>query len=174
MAKISFNKLALSGKNESVKTLEYNGQNIEVKQYLSVEEKATLIDTVVAKSMSEKGFFNPYKLNIITNFEIIRAYTNITFTEKQMTENFFKTYDALAFELMEMIFNEIPEKELSNIFSTVRDVSEAITKYNNSVMGLLAQVAQNYENVNFNLDKIAEVLGDPSNLEMVKKMLENV
>ena len=36
------------------------------------------------------------------------------------------------------------------------------------------QIAQKYNNVNFELDKIAEALGDPSKLEMVKKMIENV
>ena len=174
MAKVSFTKLGLTKRTEDVKTITYNEQEIEIKQYLPVEDKATLIDTIVAKSISDNGFFNPFKLRIMTNFEVIKAYTNITFTEKQSTENFFKTYDAIAADFIDIIFNEIPEDELEEIFDSVEEVTQAIVQYNNSLMGILAQVSQNYENVNFDLDKMADVLGNPENLTMVKKMIENV
>jgi hypothetical protein len=42
MAKVSFSKLGLS-KNNTIKNFEYNGQNIEVKQYLPINDKATLV-----------------------------------------------------------------------------------------------------------------------------------
>lgn len=174
MAKISFTKLGLSKKTDEVKIITYNNQEVEIKQYLPVEEKATLIDTIVAKSISDNGFFNPFKLRIMTNFEVIKAYTNITFTEKQSTENFFKTYDAIAVDFIDTVFNEIPESELEEVFDAVEEVTKAIVKYNNSLMGILAQVSQNYDNVNFELDKMADVLGNPENLTMVKKMIENV
>lgn len=174
MAKVSFTKLGLTKRTEDVKTITHNEQEIEIKQYLPVEDKATLIDTIVAKSISDNGFFNPFKLRIMTNFEVIKAYTNITFTEKQSTENFFKTYDAIAADFIDIVFNEIPEDELEEIFDSVEEVTQAIVQYNNSLMGVLAQVSQNYDNVNFDLDKMAEVLGNPENLTMVKKMIENV
>lgn len=174
MAKISFTKLGLSKKTDEVKIITYNDQEIEIKQYLPVEDKATLIDAIIANSISDNGFFNPFKLRIITNFEIIKAYTNVSFTEKQSTDNFFKTYDALAFEFIDVIFENIPEDELEEIFESVEEVTKAIVQYNNSLMGILAQVSQNYENVNFDLDKMADVLGNPENLTMVKKMIENV
>lgn len=174
MAKISFTKLGLSKKTDEVKIITYNNQEVEIKQYLPVEDKATLIDTIVAKSISDNGFFNPFKLRIMTNFEVIKAYTNITFTEKQSTENFFKTYDAIAADFIDIVFNEIPENELEEVFDAVEEVTKAIVKYNNSLMGILAQVSQNYDNVNFELDKMADVLGNPENLTMVKKMIENV
>jgi hypothetical protein len=174
MAKISFTKLGLSKKTDEVKIITYNDQEIEIKQYLPVEDKATLIDAIIANSISDNGFFNPFKLRIITNFEIIKAYTNVSFTEKQSTDNFFKTYDALAFDFIDVVFENIPEDELEEIFESVEEVTKAIVQYNNSLMGILAQVSQNYENVNFDLDKMADVLGNPENLTMVKKMIENV
>ena len=36
MAKLSFSKLGLT-KNTNIKSIEYNGQNIEVKQYLPIK-----------------------------------------------------------------------------------------------------------------------------------------
>ena len=48
MAKVSFSKLGLS-KNNTIKNFEYNGQNIEVKQYLPINDKATLVLVPLAK-----------------------------------------------------------------------------------------------------------------------------
>ena len=174
MAKVNFTKLGLSHKSDEVVTIQYNGQDIEIKQYLGVEEKADLIDTIISKTIADKGFFNPFKLEIMTNFEIVKAYTNITFTEKQCTDNFFKTYDALAADCMKLIFSNIPEDELESVYDAVYEVAEAIMKYNNSLMGVLAQVSANYDNVNFDLEQLSTVLGDPTKLEMVKRMIENV
>lgn len=173
MAKISYTKLGLKSDQET-KTIVYNEQHIEIKQKLSVDEKADLIDAIVSGTLTDRGFFNPFKLKIISDIEIVKAYTNISFTEKQLTDNLFKTYDALSAELLEIIFAEIPASELHDLRAMAKEVTEAITSYNNSIMGLLAQISQRYSNVNFELDKIAEALGDPSKLEMVKKMIENV
>ena len=62
MAKVNFTKLGLSHKNDEVVTIQYNEQDIEIKQYLGVEEKADLIDTIISKTIADKGFFNPFKL----------------------------------------------------------------------------------------------------------------
>jgi hypothetical protein len=49
MAKIGFTKLGLKQNNE-IQIVEFNGQNIEVKQYLPVDEKLELITNVLELS----------------------------------------------------------------------------------------------------------------------------
>jgi hypothetical protein len=46
MAKVAFNKLGLT-KNTSVASFDWNGQTIEVKQYLPAQEKLNLIADVL-------------------------------------------------------------------------------------------------------------------------------
>ena len=46
MAKIAFTKLALT-KNTDVASFDWNGQTIEVKQYLPIQEKMDLIAAVL-------------------------------------------------------------------------------------------------------------------------------
>ena len=82
MAKVTFSKLGLS-KNTEVKEIEWNDQKIEVKQYLPIEEKINLVGKILNESVDDNGYYNPIRLNIYTNMEIIIAYTNISFTEKQ-------------------------------------------------------------------------------------------
>ena len=84
MAKVSFSKLGLS-KNTDIKNFEYNGQNIEVKQYLPINDKASLVASILNYTLNngENRFPNPLQIEVFTSLQIIEKYTNITFTEKQ-------------------------------------------------------------------------------------------
>ena len=46
MAKVAFSKLGLKV-NQDIKTIEFNGQNIEVKQYLPIQDKLRLISNII-------------------------------------------------------------------------------------------------------------------------------
>jgi hypothetical protein len=81
MAKLAFTKLGLS-KNQEVKIVEFNGQDIEVKQYLPVNDKFEVIGNIINRSADDNNFANPLKVEIFTALEIISTYTNISFTEK--------------------------------------------------------------------------------------------
>ena len=82
MAKIGFTKLSLKRKNE-VKTITINNNQIEIKQYLPVNEKLDLIARVINGAHDQNNFPNPIKIEVIGTLEMIMAYTNISFTEKQ-------------------------------------------------------------------------------------------
>ena len=60
MAKVNFTKLGLSHKNDEVVTIQYSGLDIEIKQYLGVEEKADLI----YKNIQELHLENPAFIGI--------------------------------------------------------------------------------------------------------------
>ena len=82
MAKLAFTKLGLKT-NTDIETLEFNEQTIEIKQYLPVNDKLTLISEVINNSADENNFANPVKVEVYVTIAIIEAYTNITFTDKQ-------------------------------------------------------------------------------------------
>ena len=79
MAKISFNKLNLK-KDATINVVKIGDIEIEVKNYLPIEEKMSLIDLVVQDSM-EYGFVNPLKLEKYFNLYFIYKYTNISFSD---------------------------------------------------------------------------------------------
>jgi len=81
MAKVAFTKLGLK-KDDFIKEIEWNGQKIEVKQFLSTGEKLDLISRVVNLSTDEHAFYNPCKVEIFEIIEIIMTYTNINITDK--------------------------------------------------------------------------------------------
>ena len=170
MAKISLTKLGLKV-NQDIKTVEFNEQIIEVKQYLPVNEKLELISNVINLSHDDNNFANPVKVSIFTTLEIMYAYTNINFTEKQK-EDPTKLYDMLISSgLACEVINAIPEVEYHEVICGVEDSINAIYTYRNSVMGILDTISADYSNLNLDATEIQKKLGDPENMALLKQVL---
>ena len=169
MAKVSFSKLGLKV-NQDIKNIIFNNQNIEIKQYLPVNEKLELISNVINASYDDNNFANPVKISIFTTLEIIYAYTNINFTDKQK-EDPTKLYDMLVSSgLVAAVVNAIPEAEYNEVLCGVSDSIDAIYTYRNSVMGILEQVSQDYSALDLDATKIQEKLADPENMAFLKEV----
>lgn len=170
MAKIGFTKLGLKPNNE-VQYIEFNEQIIEVKQYLPVEEKLELITNVLELSHDQNNFSNPIKVQVYTALEMIDKYTNISFTEKQK-ENPAKLYDLLNGNgLLEKIIEVIPQTEYDEVIAGVYNTIDAVYSYQNSVMGILENVSQDYNNIKFDIDEIQKQLANTENMELLKDIV---
>lgn len=169
--KIGLTKLGLK-KNTSTFFIEWNNQVIEVKEYLPIQEKLDLVDRVIAQTIDEYNYVNPARLNIFLTLEIMYAYTNINFTEKQK-EDPLALYDLL---ISSGLWDEINKKlcelnEFNIISQTVNNVIDGIYKYRDSVLGILDAVNQDYSNLNLEVDGIQKKLADPNNLTLVKDIV---
>ena len=170
MAKIGFTKLSLKRKNE-VKTITINNNQIEIKQYLPVNEKLDLIARVINGAHDQNNFPNPIKIEVIGTLEMIMAYTNISFTEKQK-EDIPKLYDLLEENgVIKDIISQIPEDEYNFIIDGINKTVDAVYTYNNSVLGILESVSQDYSNLDFDATQIQKKMADPENLKLVRDVL---
>ena len=174
MAKLPFTKLGLK-KNQEIKTLTWNEQVIEIKQYLPMQEKLQLMSKVINLSHDkDSNYSNPIKVDIYTKLNIIENYTNITFTDKQK-EDVCKLYDLFKESgLMEEIFNAIPEQEIMEIENSIKKAIKSIYAYQNSVMGILDNVSSDYSNLSLDALNIQEALGDPNNLTLLKQVIDKL
>lgn len=171
MAKIAFTKLGLKRKDE-VKTVNINNNVIEVKQYLPINDKLALISRVINLSHdSNNNFANPVQVEVIGTIEIITAYTNLSFTEKQK-EDYAKLYDLLEENgITKDLIGAIPEDEYAFLIDGINDSIEAVYKYQNSILGILEVISQDYNNLDFDAAKIQQQLADPDNLSLLKDVL---
>ena len=171
MAKVAFTKLGLKKKDE-VKNVDLNGVTIEVKQYLPVNDKLDLISRVLNASHDQSAnFANPIQLEVIGTIEIIMAYTNLSFTEKQK-EDYAKLYDLFEENgIIDLIIAEIPEREYNYIIDGVNETADAVYKYQNSVMGILDTVSQDYSNLELDVDKLSEKMSNPQDLALLKGIM---
>lgn len=171
MAKVSFNKLGLKI-NSQVETVDFNGETIEVKQYLPIQQKLKMIgDILNAAHETENNYSNPVKVEVLIALEIIFNYTNINFTDKQK-EDSPKLYDLLySSGLVNQIIQKIPSSEVAFVASGVRETSKAIYDYRHSLLGILDATREDYSNLNYDAAEIQKKLADPENMAFLKDVL---
>lgn len=172
MAKVNFTKLNKI-KSLPVVEISIDDQKILVEQYLPLEEKVNLITSVIEQSGNgEEGFFNIVKLDAYYIIEMIKAYTNICFTDKQL-EDTTKLYDAIKMNNLWATINEaIPQDERDYIWNNILALAREITTYNNSVLGVLKTISADREALDFDVTDIMNKLNDPEALTLLKGMVE--
>ena len=69
------------------------------------------------------------------------------------------------------IINAIPSAEYNKLINDINISIEAIYKYQNSVLGIINNVANDYENLNLDASVIQEKLADDNNMQMLKDVL---
>lgn len=176
MAKIAFSKLGLTkDKLDEFQTVEFNDQTVEVKQYLPIAEKAELISRVLNNSVDDDaGYYNNLKLDMWLALEIVYAYSNISFTEKQKSDPM-KLYDLLSSnKLLNLIIGLVPESEFYYLTKVTHELATAIYTYRNSALGILDSIGRDYSNLNFDATEIQKKLADPENLALLKNVVEKL
>ena len=169
--KVSFLKLGLK-KNTNICSLQWGDQIIEIKQYLPVETKANIIEKIINQSLDEKNFASPCRINLYMTLEIIFAYTNINFTDKQK-ENLQDLYDLLVSSGLWNAIKEIMLQytDYDYIEKGVFDHISEFYRYKNSAMGILDALNSDYSNLNFDIENIQKNLADPNNLTLLKDVI---
>lgn len=136
MAKVSYLNLKLKVDN-SIKKIE--NTEIEVLQYLPIEDKYDLINIALQKSRVE-GKYNPLLLDMYFHLFIVYMYTNISFTDKQK-ENEYKIYDTLkSNRLLDTILTYIPDDEYNELYSFLLENLEKREKYDLSIAGFISTI----------------------------------
>ena len=170
MAKVSFSSLKLKV-DDSTQTIKLANADIVLKNYLPVNEKLDLISTIINESADDLKFYNVGKIEIFKTIELIKHYTNINFTDKQL-EDPTKLYDMLVSSgIANTIIGSIHEDELNFIDDVLMDTVDAVYKYQNSVMGILDIVTKDYENLNFDVSELQKNISDPNNLTLLKDIV---
>lgn len=170
MAKVTYTKLALKA-NSEVATFEQNGQTIEVKQYLPIEEKMNMIANIINNSQTDNGYYNIGMIEMHMALEIIFNYTNVTFTEKQK-ENLTKLYDVVySSEFYDDVMQCVPKSEVNWIRNTTYHMMDKIYEYKNSVYGILDGISQDYSNLDLDATTIQQKIANGENVSFLKEVL---
>ena len=175
MANITFETLGLKV-NQDVKVLDFNGEKIEVVEYLPIQKRLKLISEALSNALSEdtEGFYNPIKLTVFIAIAAVEAYTNIEFTEEEKEEIPY-IYDLLESSgLLKVIIEEgIGEMEYNDLLIQVEACMRSITSFNNSFYGVIKNIGSNKDMLNFDVEKIQALLKeakDPESLKLLKEI----
>ena len=174
MAKVPFTKLNTI-KSIPAQEINFNNQKIIVEQYLPLSQKLDLIQTVIELSGSgEEGFFNIVKLKTFYTIEMLKAYTNISLTEKQQ-EDPAKLYDAIVMNgIWEGVIESIPQEERDEIWGNILTLAREVTEYNHSALGILKAITTDYDNMNLDIEAINKEINNPKTLELLKDVVSKM
>ena len=138
MAKITYSSLKLKTQEE-IKTFKVEDKDVEVKQYLSINDKIDLIDITLQKSKENK-IYNPIKIDMFFHLHLVYLYTNITFTDKQR-EDEYKLYDTLHSNgIINNVLENIPEIEYETLFELMQERIEIEMEYNTTAAAMIENI----------------------------------
>lgn len=148
-------------------------ETISVVQYLPLEKKLTIMQNIIQQAgNNEEGFYNIVKLTVFYTIEMLRAYTNISFTEKQL-EDPQKLYDIIVLnKIWDTVKQSIPEDEVNYIWENTCTLAREITNYNHSALGILKLAKEDYSDLELDVNDLTNTLTQSeNNLNLVKGLL---
>lgn len=169
---ISFTKVTPI-KDVTTTTTNFNGQDITILQYLPIEKKSKLIEQIMSYVFDDTGFASPIRMNIYFTIFTLKAYTDISITEK-MIENANKTYDAIILNHLDTLLNFIPEAEINDLQEMVEKSIEQVVKYNTSFLGMMRATSADYDATKLNVDELMQTLDQPDKVGLVKDVLDKL
>lgn len=164
---MKYSELGLTTRLEEKQVKLSTGAKINVKQYLSIADKMSLIDLALSNSMTQEGYYDPMMLDVMFNLYVVFCYCNLEFTDEEK-KDIAKIYDELLSNGdMKIILDAIPENEYNELFGYLEDKSQAAIKYNNSVTSAIVKLITEFPKSaeeakeivdNFDAQKYGEVI----------------
>lgn len=114
---------------------------IEVLQYLPVEDKIDLIQIALQKSL-ENGIYNEIKLDMYFNLYIVYMYSNLEFTDEEK-EDEFKLYNELqSNDIIVHVIAGMDEGEYDCLLDYLKSMQENNESYKKSAAALFQTFIQ--------------------------------
>ena len=136
MAKVGLNKLNLN-KKADVKIVQFEGNEIEVSQYLDIASKSSLISAAVRGAVIN-GIVDEVLLDAYLHLFIVDKYTNITLTAKQR-ENLLEVFDTLeSNKFFDVIIEAMAENEYDYIFTMAKRLTNNLNEYNKNIISMFS------------------------------------
>lgn len=170
MNKIDYKSLQLKMHSDTITFSILPGQEIEVLQYLPIEDKNDLIYVAIQKS-EEENDYNLVKLHMFYNLYIVYMYTNIEFDEEDRADEV-GLFNTLASQgIIDAVIRAIPEAELEllqDLFArTFKQKAAQKASVFSSLRSFLAELPKGVENAK-------EIIKDfkPEDFQQVIKFAE--
>lgn len=128
--------------NKQTKAVFFGQDNqINVLQYLPIDEKIDLIEIALQKS-EEDGIYNEMKLDMYFHLNLIYCYSDIVFDAEDRADES-KLYDELLTnDVVDRIVEAIPDSEYDFLMDYLTTMKEANMAYKNSAAAVLQSVVR--------------------------------
>lgn len=154
-------------KKDNVKTVKIGEAEIQVLQYLPIEDKIDLID-IALQNAKENGIYDEMKLDMYFNLYLVFMYTNLEFSDEERAD-LAKLYDELE---SNGIFLDIIEAMDQDEYNNLIDYLEIMKENNQVYMTSAAALLQSFiQDLPQNAATAAEIV-DNFDKEKYKEVVE--
>ena len=113
---------------------------INIKPYISIEDKYDFATIIMQQSMEDNGLYNPIKIEKYFNLYLAYMYTDIEFSEEDRTDDSY-IYDILETTgLFDLLYQTIPSEEIGILKNFVEELETKLTNINTSALGAVLGV----------------------------------
>lgn len=175
MAKVPFSKLGLKKVKDDIQKIEFNGIEIEVKQYLPIDDKLQFVVNVISNAADGNRFYNPIKIEAFSTLEILFMYTNLSFTDTQK-KDLSKLFDIVVSNgLAKEVMAAIPKNELDGLLELVYTSADNIYAQMNSALAVVeAFTNRDTGDMTQQVTELQEKLGNPENLALLRDVMNKL
>ena len=142
--------------NKELITFDFNGSEVAVVPYLSINDKYDLVMITLQKSF-EKGIYNPVKLDMYFKLHLVYMYTNIQIDTAERADEA-ELYDTMMRSgLIQQVIAHIDPAELEELMEYIQRLQKVIMKYRNTFGAVIGSFIEQL----------------PENMEKAKEIVEN-
>lgn len=124
-------------------------------------------------NVDEVHVVNYTKLEIIMMVEAIKMFTNIEFTEEELSD-YSKLYDRLAQNGLIEDFTKTILDVNESFFYIIEEQIHALYDYNASAYGIMEGLTEKYKNTEFDIEKLNEELKDENSIPLIKEIMDKL
>lgn len=150
---IDFNKSI----NKELTIFDFNGSEVAIVPYLSINDKYDLVMTTINKSYGD-GIYNPLKIKMCFELGLVYKYSNIVFTQDELDDEV-ALYDVLCRSgLLELIKNHIDKEELEKVYTYLYETLSKIEENQSHFFSVINNLIQELPTISDKLKDLTQNL----------------
>jgi len=166
------------------KVIKINEIDVEVKEYLSINEKGNFINEVIEYCFDEDGLYSSFKKDLFFDYCLVKYFTNLFDNEEfginedgSKYVNISERYDLIMrpdFGIFNAIYFELPQEEISMLSEQInleinefKKRLESQNTFNSVIKSFLGEITEQMPNL---IDTVKNF--DPSKLKELQNLME--
>lgn len=120
--------------------IDVQGNRINIKKYLPINDKKDLIEITLQKAEQTDGTYNEILIDMYFNLYLVYLYSDIVFSDEDR-EDEMRLYDELESSgLLERIVDKIPDSEYNILIKYLEDMEKSSLSYKHSAAAMVQKL----------------------------------
>ena len=155
-------------------TVNFRDKEYSIKEFVPIEEILKTIQIIMDLSLApEFGMYMPGPLMVYTKIFGARLFMDIEFTEDEL-DNALPLYDELVQANVEV---PITNDSYATFINLLNNTVKKLEKYQTSAYGILDSLKKDYNNLDFDAEKIQELqekIKNKENIELLSEVMDKM